>query len=160
MRSNVRGNVCAGITDDHKQIEKGAETYQFVTGQTLATPTPVKRASSSSCLRGSKLCNSSIMAGERGRESTLHYVSIVMLTDWRDSDVCVTCWVMCPQYMFSRAFWDSWLSLATTTNSVINSIQPKAIYPIDNLRGKHHDHARSCDTSIHVKAHATRNVNL
>lgn len=79
IRSNVRGNVCAGITDDHKQM--GEEIYQFETGQTLATPTPVKRASSSSCLRGSKLCNSSIMAGERGRESAWHYVAIVMLTD-------------------------------------------------------------------------------
>ena len=32
--------------------------------RTLATPTPVKRASSSSCRRGSRLCSSSIMAAE------------------------------------------------------------------------------------------------
>jgi len=67
MMSNVKGKVQELMIIIRIGM-MGAEIYPFETGQTLATPTPVKRASSNSCLRGSKLCNSSIMAGKRGRE--------------------------------------------------------------------------------------------
>lgn len=43
--------------------------------QTLATPTPVKRASSSSCRRGSRLWSSSIMAADT-RELIKKYVAV------------------------------------------------------------------------------------
>lgn len=55
--------ICEHI-DGRQFIHHCAVSGRYAATQTLATPIPVKRASSSSCRRGSRLCSSSIMAAE------------------------------------------------------------------------------------------------
>lgn len=50
------------------RMDKQSCLFQKVLTLTLATPTPVNLASSSSCLRGSRLCNSSIISAAVGEQ--------------------------------------------------------------------------------------------
>lgn len=59
----VINKICDYKHFDRREFPYSITATSAVT-QTLATPTPVKRASNSSCRRGSRLCSSSIMAAE------------------------------------------------------------------------------------------------
>lgn len=59
--------ICDYKHFDGREFSCSTSASSAVT-QTLATPTPVKRASNSSCRRGSRLCSSSIMAAETRAE--------------------------------------------------------------------------------------------